>query len=67
MKRKEKYYLNLKEEVNLFLKGLDNMDFFVLKSVVLSKDFKEFYKQRQDYVNTPSLFSKKELELQRIY
>lgn len=68
MRYKKSYYLALQKDVKLFLKGLDDKELFLLKSVALSKDFKSFYKERQDKLLSPSLpFRKKELKVQRIY
>lgn len=67
MRRKESFYYGLQKDVKLFLKGLDNSNYFLLKEVAKTKAFKEFYKERQEYLSSPSLFSKKELKPQKIY
>ncbi|TLE15929.1 hypothetical protein LS72_005055 [Helicobacter apodemus] len=55
MRRKESYYLQLQEDFHNFLKTLENQELFLLKSVVCTKAFKEYLKQKETNERIPSL------------
>ncbi|WP_297813031.1 hypothetical protein [uncultured Helicobacter sp.] len=56
MRRKESYYLQLQKEFQSFLQTLENQELFLLKSVVCTKAFKEYLKEKEINKRIPSLF-----------
>ncbi|MCR2040437.1 hypothetical protein CHLV4142_09815 [Campylobacter helveticus] len=62
MKKSKDYYLKYQTQIKDFCKGLENKEYFILKCLYLSKEFKAYRKQNAMDSFIPSLFSKKDLE-----
>lgn len=67
MKRKNSFYKNLEKEVKHFLDITDDKEFFILKTLCKTREFKAYLKDKECDKLIPSLFSEKELKIQRIY
>lgn len=67
MRRKESFYKSLEKELENFLNMINDKEFFTIKALIKTKEFKTYLKDKECDKFIPSLFSEKELELERIY